>query len=212
MDEEHHNENIVIAGVVYPLDHLSSTRHKVAVLLQGKYPKDIPVTVSYTMHTYCRGLRSGESVSHTHKVLDGKHVRVFCARRYALSRRLPALMAKFLQGRNPFHLVDGGNYLRIEDLEGCDGEFQPIVYHVIFRMRKHVVGERYIHLRVETAYPEDLINYPPVRFGRKPFYLTEVLHDLWMPRERRTSNGAGKARKGKRGKESMRRVPRCAQD
>jgi len=193
MEEEHHNENIVIAGVIYPLIHLATTRHKVPVLLQGKYLKDIPIMVSYTMHTYFRGPLSGEVVPNSHRVMDGKHARVFCDRRYALSTKLPRLMAQFLQERKPFHSVDGGNFLRFEDVESGEDDSQQIVYHIIFRMRKVTVGERYIHLRVETAYPEDLLNYPPVRHGRKPFYLPETLQNLWMPR------AAGPMKRSKKG-------------
>lgn len=187
---------IVIAGVAYDLGHLAPKPHKSPVNLPGGILKDVPVQVAYTMHCYSRGLRSGEvvqDVAPTHLLYDGNKPRVFCERRYILSLQLPRLMRELLAQPTLVHAVRGNNYVRIELVEElADGTITTVTYYIILQLRKSAPAEqRFIKMRVETAYPEDLVHYQPTVYDPKGLKLEKLLRELWIYRE-------GSAKPGKR--------------
>lgn len=181
---------ITIAGVTYDLKHLAPKPHKSPVMLPGEILKPVPVQVAYTMHCFTRGLRTlhGETIHDvpaTHVLYDGKEPRVFCERRYVLSLQLPKLMEDVLTQPTQVHSVRGGNYVRIELVEElADGTTTAVTYFIILQMRKSTPDEqRFIKIRVETAYPEDLVHYQPTVYDPKGLKLEKLLRELWTYRE-----------------------------
>lgn len=199
MLEEKRNE-VVIAGVTFDLSHLAPKKMLSKVTLPGNTVKDLPVEVAFTMHCWSRGLLATETeanVPATHLLYDGKEPRLFCERRHRLSLQLPALVEKMLTEHPVVYPVKGGNFVHFEMVEELeDGTTLTVTYLMILQMRKSTPDKgRFIKLRVETAYPEDLANYDPIRYDPKGFHLEKLLRDTWTHREGAPKPGKSKKRR-----------------
>ena len=67
---------------------------------------------------------------------------------------------------------------------------------MILHLRKSTPDKgRFIKLRVETAYPEDRVNYGPTNYDPKGFNLEKLLCETWMQREGAPKPGKSKKKK-----------------
>lgn len=178
---------IRIAGVEIDISHLAPTQHIVEVPLRGGDIKKMPVEVAYTNHCYSRSPRAAidEQIPDGHLVMDGRKERMFCDRRYRLSLNLPKIMAELIASENHVWTIPGNNFVQVELVdEEADGSVAKINYYVMMRIQKHVAPDepKCIKVRVETAFPEDLLFYDkPVL--KKPFSFRKLLACAWEGRD-----------------------------
>jgi hypothetical protein len=194
--------HIEIAGANVDVSHLAPTQHLVDVPLRGGYLKKISVEIAYTNHCYSRTPRAaiGERIRPAYRVMDGRKQRVFCDRRYSLSLHLPRIMSELVRGESPVWSIPGNNFVRVELVEEeSTGARATVNYYVIMRISKCVAPNepKCIKVRVETAFPEDLLFYAkPVL--KKPFSFRKLLACVWEGRDHIVSDSSVNVAKAKR--------------
>jgi hypothetical protein len=94
-------------------------------------------------------------------------------------------MEALIRSENHVWTVPGNNFVQVELVdEETDGTLTKINYYVLMRMQKHAAPNepKHIKVRVETAFPEDLLYYDkPVL--KKPFSFRKLLACLWEGRD-----------------------------
>ncbi|MBO4121957.1 hypothetical protein J5T34_14620 [Cupriavidus gilardii] len=178
---------INIAGTDFDISHLAPYRTVVDVPLRGGNVKRMPVEIAYTNHCYSRRPihAVNEQIPVGYLIRDGAKARMFCSRRYRLSLNLPLIMDALIRGETQVWSVAGNNFVRVEMVdEEADGRRTTINYYVLMQIRKHAAPEqpKHIKVRVETAFPEDLLYYDkPVL--KKPFSFRKLLACAWEGRD-----------------------------
>lgn len=166
--------------VTADLSHLARQIYQVRIVLRGGHGKVIPVEVSYSSHCYSRGLSPGEIIPADQLIVDGSletpRNRIFHPERYALSKKLPDLLAAMFVGADRVFSTRHHNHVRVELLDGDKK------YYIFLSMRKHksATGPKMIKLYVESAYPEDALYDKPHMV--KPFSLKGLLAKCWEER------------------------------
>ncbi|AYQ85982.1 hypothetical protein [Burkholderia gladioli] len=145
----------------------------------------MPVEVLYSNHCYSRKPRRdiNEKIPDGHLIMDGSTERMFCPRRYQLSRSLPRIIEALVRSDQQIWSITGGNYVKIDTVEeSADGVASPVTYYVLMRIWKEAKPnqQKHIKVRVETAYPEDIL-FDPVR-RKKAFNFRILLREIWDPR------------------------------
>ncbi len=195
---------ITIAGTIFDISHLAPSEHTIDVPLRGGAVKKMPVELAYTNHCYSRRPRQAinEQIPAGYLILDGAKERLFCLRRYRLSLSLPRIMDALIRSENHVWSVPGNNFVQVEMAdEEADGSHTMVTYYVLMRIQKCAEPNtpKHIKVRVETAFPEDLLYYDkPVL--KKPFSFRKLLACAWEGRDHNEPDPKPKKKaKGKRG-------------
>ncbi|MCY0854048.1 hypothetical protein [Cupriavidus sp. D39] len=191
---------LVISGTFVDLSHLAGGTYSVDVPLRGNQVKKMTVELAYTNHCYSRGPLVGEEVPTGFVVMDGAKARIFDWRRYHLSKNLPHVMASLFSGDATVRATHHHNFVQIELVEElADGIKREVNYYIFLRIRKHDVPNepKLMKIRVETAFPEDLLYYDKPELG-KPYSLKKILQCYWEGRDYwRPDPGSNSKKKGK---------------
>lgn len=134
-------------GATYDLSHLDSFEWHYSIDASDKRPEcTYKFHVSFSMHCFTRKHLGGEMIEDSLWYEGPKERRVFCFNRYALSRRLPAIV-KNMGDRACWH-TRHGNFFTIEltTMEGKD-----IEYEVYFDVTK-ATRKGWLNLIVQSAY------------------------------------------------------------
>jgi hypothetical protein len=138
------------SGRAYPLNHLHPFRF--AMLLPasaGVAAIDVDLEVGFSMHTFTRGRRTGDSMQSKYE--DARECRTFDEEHHALSHRLPEIV-KNLSARRCYQ-ARNQNYLCLEDLSASGEPSDYRVFFVLRRSRKDTDAPRpCVRLIVQSAY------------------------------------------------------------
>ena len=140
----------IYQGVTYDLSHLHPQLIEVVQAAAGdKSAKIYHVQLIYSLHTFTRGVKEGETPDKDLLYCDMRECRIFDFQRYALSARLPGIVAA-LHVRKCYH-SGKGNFFVIE-LIGEDG--QRLEYEVYFEVSRSS-KKGVVNLFVQSAYVRD---------------------------------------------------------
>jgi hypothetical protein len=134
----------------YDLTHLHP--RQVIYLQQAKEDKPerrYKVDVTFTLHCFTRGLKSGEQPDNALLYSDPRETRVFDFRRYSLSLQLPGIIDTLLE-QKCFH-TGQSNFFTVKLI---DENGTPVEYEVFFKAYKPE-KKRPLTLIVESAYVRD---------------------------------------------------------
>lgn len=136
-------------GDEYDLAHVHPFEWEFTAPASSKKPeRTYQLQVSFSMHTFTRGLKQGESVPDL-LYRDSREVRAFDFLRYELSKKLPDIV-KELGERRCYH-THHGNFFTI-DLVDENGQSDE--YEVYFKVSK-ASRKGWLNLYVESAYIRD---------------------------------------------------------
>lgn len=136
-------------GIEYDLGHVHPFEWEFTAPAAAKRPeRTYKLQVMFSMHTFTRGLKEGESVPDL-LYRDSREVRAFDFFRYELSKKLPDIVAQ-LGERKCYH-THHGNFFTIE-LVGEDGQLDD--YEVYFKVSK-ASQKGWLNLFIESAYVRD---------------------------------------------------------
>jgi hypothetical protein len=132
---------------VYNLDHLHPCQIVYVQPPNGDKPeRKFKVDVTYSMHCFTRGLKSGEVPESALLYNDAREKRVFDFRRQALSRNLPRIVER-LPDHKCFH-TGQGDFFTVNVL---DESGKAVDYEVFFKAYKSAQKrELPLSLRVRT--------------------------------------------------------------
>lgn len=161
-------------GITYDLDHLRPFFTTFVRPAQDRLSAvTFNVDVSFSDHCFTRGLPDEGAYDETSVYSGESEVRLFDARRWALSKGLAALIEELPTRECQF--TGGQNFLTVA-LAGEDGT--TVEYEVFFRVRKTRPGR--LWLLVESAYvrePKYRASRPKGRRVRFLVILYNVLND-----------------------------------
>ena len=169
--------------ISFDLAHLDEYRTHTNALLGNTY-KRVLIEVHYSCHCWSRLPVDGEPIPAGYRVPDGsRHMprdRIFTYQRYEMSKALPLLMQKVLDGDALISKTPELNILRIEKAVPIVGTYPAVDYFIFFDLEKKEPPhqQKYIKLFVQTAYPENAL-YKKVNAGRKPFNFSKAIGDCW---------------------------------
>lgn len=136
-------------GIEYGLDHVHPFEWAFTAPAANKRPeRTYHLQVTFSMHTFTRGLNEGESVPDL-LYRDSREVRAFDFLRYELSKKLPEIVLQ-LGERRCYH-THHGNFFTIE-LVGDDGQLED--YEVYFKVSR-ASQKGWLNLFIESAYVRD---------------------------------------------------------
>lgn len=111
--------------------------------------RDLTIRVTFKNHCYTEDFDPAKHAPHEIVITEAKHRhRVFCPIRYALSHKLPQILAD-LPGRRVHQTAQLRNYVFVVPLE-VEGQ----VYEVYFMLQRAAAEDKAdLRLTVESAYP-----------------------------------------------------------
>lgn len=154
-------------GQSYDLSHLDEQSFPVEIELKNKQTKTLNLICRFSVHCYTRKPDEAEVFDRSLVVMDHKAERLFDVRRWALSKRLPTLVAALPDHKvhkTPFHNMV---HIAIESENG-----QSICYQVFFTLKKE--GKKSILMVVESAYPVDELQGEKKKYNRPMRFLVAV--------------------------------------
>jgi hypothetical protein len=148
------------AGTTYDLGHLDPRAIEFVVPAKGDKPAVVyNVDVTFGTHCFTRGIRPEEPHDRALEYRDGRELRVFDFRRFALSKALPNVVETLI-GRKCMH-GDRRNFLTIA---ATDERGTVVDYDIFFTVSKSSKKGR-LNLFVQSAYVGATLPAPrPIRF------------------------------------------------
>jgi hypothetical protein len=150
----------IFDGTTHDLSHLDSKTVIYEVAAKGNKPA-ISYTVDVTFGTHCftHGIPKDGVYERALEYRDGREIRIFDFRRYALSKKLPVIVDTLL-GRKCLH-AERSNFVTIEI---ADEDGRKIDYDVFFTVSRATTKGR-INLFIQSAYEGATIpKSRPIRF------------------------------------------------
>jgi hypothetical protein len=125
-------------GKTYNLDHLKSFDCKI---------EGYNINVTFSFHCFTQGINYTVEDALYYKT-PKDNSRIFCNKRYELSKQLPEIISKINEQSCWFG--KGDNFLRVEyvDIDGVNKDYE--IYFNLFKSRKG-----WLSLKVFTAFPRD---------------------------------------------------------
>lgn len=164
-----------LAGVVHDLSHLHPRRLTLTFAARdGKPAQHYIVDVIFGLHCFTRAVNTevGDAEAAL-RYRDKRETRIFCHRRYALSFRLPEVVASLLQ--RPCYHTGKGNFLLLEWIDEAGIRQQYEIYIAVARAQARGV----LRLYVQSAYVRErnhIGNRPKRRVLRTHVLLFNTLH------------------------------------
>ncbi|MDH5302139.1 MAG: hypothetical protein OEW58_12330 [Gammaproteobacteria bacterium] len=155
-------------GEVYSLGHLHPELWTFCQVKQGKNDAVYRIQVTYSLHTFTKGLREEHSEDLAYS--DNKEIRTFCFNRYEWSHSLPGAIKGLDQGY--VYSTGKRNFLRIPKGDGSAGE-----YEIFFTLTKASAQGVDLNLYVSSAYYRTYGSAPKagkIRFGIAAF---NIMHN-----------------------------------
>jgi hypothetical protein len=156
---------VASSGKAFPLNHLHPFRFALRLpAAPGSSEIDVDIEIGFSMHTFTRGRRAGDSSEATYA--DARECRVFDEERYALSYRLPEIV-KNLWARKCYH-ARNQNYLSLDGISTAERPCDYRVFFVLRRLKRDGASPRpCVRLIVQSAYATHSSNQGkerPIRF------------------------------------------------
>ena len=158
-------------GVAYDLAHLHPRRIEFVLRAKADLPeRRYVVQLIFGLHCFTRSSEPGEAVDPSLFYSDARETRVFCPRRYLLSKSLPAIV-EGLSTRPCYH-TERGNFFVVEavDEQGVPQEYE--VYFTASRSTQRGI----LNLYVQSAYVRDRA-HKGNRPRKKAIRLHVILHN-----------------------------------
>ena len=155
----------------YELDHLHPRRTEfIQPAKSGMPERRYKVHLVFGLHCFTRSPAPGETVDPTWLYSDSRETRVFCPRRWALSKLLPQIMENLVA--RPCYHTGKGNFLVVEIVTEDGVAQQYEIYFTASRAKERGL----VNLYVQSAYVRDkaLQNSPK----RKPIRLQVILFNV----------------------------------
>ncbi len=127
------------------------------------------ISVAFSWHCYTR---TPDEIEQVYRLRSGREERCFCPDRYALSFKLPGIMAS-LHERHVAQ-TGRGNYVTVEIVTDTG---ERIEYGVFFSLRKGSHKEP-LKLMVESAYPFGEAQKRP-RVSRQKIRFRVLVYNIW---------------------------------
>ncbi|HTH75110.1 MAG TPA: hypothetical protein VL635_11955 [Trinickia sp.] len=159
------------AGVRYDLSHLHPRR-----LTFTQPPSDCrpertyAVQLIYSLHCFTRSAEHGEPIDAALLYGDSRETRVFCERRYRMSKALPRIVDDL--GRRPCYHTGKGNFFVVELIDDLGAKREYEVYFTASRASERGV----LNLFIQSAYVRDR-EHRRNRPKKKPVRLYVILHN-----------------------------------
>ncbi|WP_454762501.1 hypothetical protein [Cupriavidus campinensis] len=146
------------AGEVYDLSHLHPRRVQWTQPALGQLPERVfDVQLVFGLHCFTRQTKQGEACNNALHYGDARETRIFCGRRYQLSRELPHIITSLPQ-RKCFH-TEKGNFVTMEPVIESDAKHNYEVFFTVSRSSMRNV----LNLYVQSAYIRDEVHRRVVR-------------------------------------------------
>lgn len=155
-------------GDEYNLNHLNPFNSKlVKPAKHGQMEQAYPCRITFSCHCFTRTPENGEVVEQSNIYRDPKNEnRIFCAKRYELSKGLKSIIVKRLTkgGTKCFH-TERGNYFIVELAQSGGKKVSYEIYFVLGKSSS-TQKENAIYIHITSAHPRPLNShrkYPKVR-------------------------------------------------
>lgn len=166
----------LVGGVVYDLGHLHPLSFDFVVPAKDGKPEQVyPLDVTFSLHCFTRGIRSGETYAPDLAYSDSRETRLFDARRHRLSLLLPDIV-RGIGARRCFHTAHG-NFFTVEIV---DDEGHAAGYTVYFTVSRSTRRGR-LTLYVQSAYVQDGVPRQKPK-PRKPIRFSVIAHNVTTAR------------------------------
>jgi hypothetical protein len=159
------------AGVDYDLSHLHSRRIEFVQPAKGEQPERRYVAqLIFGLHCFTRSRKPGEVVDPALFYSDARETRVFCARRYELSRLLSVIIDGLMA--RPCYHTEKGNFFIVEAVDELGTMQEYEIYFTASRATERGV----LNLFVQSAYVRDR-THKGNRPKKKAIRLHVILHN-----------------------------------
>lgn len=161
------------ANVLYDLAHLHPYAYIFEQPAQGKAPsRQYEAHISFSLHCFTRGLKSGETLDPSFAYSDSRETRVFDLKRYELSKMLREII-KALPKVKCYH-TGHGNFFTIHGLNPQNG--LPEAYEIYFTASRSSKRPGTLNLFIQSAYVRDMA-HAGSRPRQKPIGFFVILHN-----------------------------------
>ncbi len=163
-----------LGEAIYDLSHLHPRRIEFVQPAKGDLPeRRYQVQLIYGLHCFTRSPAQDEAVDPAWHYGDSRETRIFCPRRYALSRLLPGIVEGLVA--RPCYHTERGNFFVIELVDEAGVAQQYEVYFTASRATERGV----LNLYVQSAYVRDRLhqNRPKKKSIRLQVILYNTLHN-----------------------------------
>ncbi|MHB1704785.1 MAG: hypothetical protein ACYCSH_01875, partial [Acidithiobacillus sp.] len=151
-----------MGGNVYELDHLHPLLWEVTIPAKATNSERVlKIVVSYSMHCFTRKPSAGEIVAADARYSDNRETRVFDSGRWALSKRLPSIIAD-LEKRRCLH--SGREEFITVDMVEDGRKFEYAVFFTVTKANKTEGAD--LNLFINSAHERiDALKYKkPIKF------------------------------------------------
>lgn len=169
-----HWKSITIDGTVYDLSHLHPLEMKFTVPAKdGKPEINYKVIVEFSLHCFTEGIPVGTVAPKERTYSDNRETRLFCPRRYELSKLLPDIV-QTMDVRKCFH-TGHANYFTVELVDQLSGQKRE--YTIYFKLSRRMGGKG-LTMYVQSAYVPDRHAPRGKPSPRKPIKFMVIAHNV----------------------------------